>query len=416
MRVQRRSVSRLQPGMALAAPVLRNDGVLLLRQGTVLNEAHIESLRGLVSAVYVLREGFEDVARIARLPDENLRFSLVKKIEAVYCALYETYHARASRKGMAPPRDPSTLSPSVRGASGTDDLLREVVRAIVEDVRERRYALLSFEAETPKHNMLYLFEHVFSSAVLAARLLESAWREGEFRYVDTVQGWKTRASVPIDEKRLEDVLAGVLLMELGMLSIPREVLAKPRFSEEERAEWLLPHPLVGREILRGLLSATPMMVNLVLNHHERRDGTGYPRGIRDFHALVDVAVVASSFDAIVSSRPQHQDLGGAGDDKAFPPGEAMDQLYALSARGQVNAGILEELARYVVPYPFGTTLILSNGDVGLVADCTDRVDPLRRSRPLIRCNMNIDRNERGPLREVDLAKRIDLGIRGAIYA
>ena len=82
----------------------------------------------------------------------------------------------------------------------------------------------------------------------------------------------------------------------------------------------------------------------------------------------------------------------------------------------VTISLPGELARYVVPYPFGTTLVLSNGDVGLVVDCTDRVDPARRQRPLVRCSQNIRTGRREGLWEVDLASRTDLTVQSAIYA
>ena len=90
--VQRRSVSRLEPGMCLAVDVLRNDGVLLLKAGVPLSEQQIQSLDGVVHAVYVRREGFDDVLSRAVVPDEpeEIRRTLVRwcdeeKLHLVLC-------------------------------------------------------------------------------------------------------------------------------------------------------------------------------------------------------------------------------------------------------------------------------------------------------------------------------------------
>ena len=107
--MQRRSVSRLEPGMRLAVDVLRNDGVLLLKAGAPLTEPQIQSLEGLVHAVYVQREGFDDVLARVSVPDEGARFDLVRRLEGIYCFLYEKYVERADRKEReraAPPRGP----------------------------------------------------------------------------------------------------------------------------------------------------------------------------------------------------------------------------------------------------------------------------------------------------------------------
>ena len=416
--MQRRSVSRLEPGMRLAVDVLRNDGVLLLKAGAPLTEPQIQSLEGLVHAVYVQREGFDDVLARVSVPDEGVRFDLVRRLEGIYCFLYEKYVERADRKErerVAPPRGIGGVSVEYRDLMQADEAVRRCARTILEDVRERRYALLSFDLPAPKHNYLYVFEHAVQSAILAAKVLEAPYREGSFHYLEHRGGFREHRDHPFDEKRFEDLLMGILLSEGGMLSIPREVLAKPVFSPEDRERYLHPHPQVSREMARLLPSLSPLAGTVVANHHERRDGRGYPKGSTDHHPFVDVAVLVSTFDAIVSSRPQRQGLGGAKDDKALPPAEALERLYALAAEGAVHGGILEELIRYVVPYPFGTTLVLSNGDVGLVVDCTDRVNPARRQRPLVRCSQNIQTGRKEGLWEVDLATRTDLTVRSAIY-
>ncbi|EFQ23169.1 putative metal dependent phosphohydrolase [Aminomonas paucivorans DSM 12260] len=417
--MQRRSVSRLEPGMCLAVDVLRNDGVLLLKAGVPLSEQQIQSLDGVVHAVYVRREGFDDVLSRAVVPDETARFDLVRRLEGIYCFLYEKYVERADRgerERIAPPRGAGGGAVEFRDLMQVDQALRHCARSILEDVRDRRYALLSFDLPAPKHNSLYVFEHAVQSAILAARVLENSYREGSFHYVEDRGGHREHREHPFDEKRFEDLLAGILLCEGGMLSIPREVLAVPIFSPEDRAKYLYPHPRVSREMARLLPSLSPLAGAVVANHHERRDGQGYPRGSTDHHPFVDAAILATTFDALVSSRPQRPGMGTAKDDKACHPAEALERLFALAAEGAVHGGILEELARYVVPYPFGTTLVLSNGDVGLVVDCTDRVDPARRQRPLVRCSQNIRTGRREGLWEVDLASRTDLTVQSAIYA
>jgi putative two-component system response regulator len=108
----------------------------------------------------------------------------------------------------------------------------------------------------------------------------------------------------VEEHEAETVRLGGLLHDLGKIAVPDRILLKP--GRLDRAEFALVkrHPEAGAEIVRPLRSfETPEPV--VLHHHERFDGTGYPYGLRG--AAIPLAArivsVADAFDAMTTDRP-----------------------------------------------------------------------------------------------------------------
>lgn len=403
--------------MILAADVLNNEGSLLLKAGTVLAVAHIQSIKGTTQAVFIKREGFDDALSKVIFRDEALFFSLIRRLEAIYCSLYSLFYGalnKFDKDKFAPPRQISNLEADYKDPIKIESILRNCVHDITDDIANTKYTLTSFDVCSPNHNGLYVFEHSVQTAVLAARMLEDSFREGVFRYTEDPALPQTLKTMPFDEKRYEDVIMAALLCEMGMLSIPVDILAKPAFDEDDKKRYLNQHPKISKEISRILPSISPVSAAIIGAHHERRDGNGYPKGAMDYHPLADVVSLAGVYDAMISSRPQRLSMGSAGDDKALTPAEALPKIKEMEENGLCDGGIFASLYARVVPYPFGTTLVLSNGDVGLVADCTAAENPARVHRPLVRCSQNIQTGKRG-VWEVDLAA-CELDIKSAIYA
>jgi putative two-component system response regulator len=112
-----------------------------------------------------------------------------------------------------------------------------------------------------------------------------------------------------DETQLEALEYGAILHDIGKIYVPETVLCKNgKLTDEEWVE-MRKHPEVGARMIRDipyLASAIPM----VLYHHERWDGTGYPEGLRgeEIPASARLLTVADAFDAMTSDRPYREAL------------------------------------------------------------------------------------------------------------
>ncbi len=104
-------------------------------------------------------------------------------------------------------------------------------------------------------------------------------------------------------------LAG-LLHDIGKISVPLEILTKPGRLNEPEYEIIKFHPVVGYEILKDIDFPWPI-AEAVLYHHERMDGSGYPKGLKDGEIPIEARVlaVADVVEAISSHRPYRPALG-----------------------------------------------------------------------------------------------------------
>jgi putative nucleotidyltransferase with HDIG domain len=104
--------------------------------------------------------------------------------------------------------------------------------------------------------------------------------------------------------RLRSLAIGGLLHDIGKLSVPERILQKPAALEENEFSVIKRHPEWGIKLLRELGGFATAVHELVHSHHERLDGKGYPRGLRDCDLGLDTRIltVCDVYDALVSPR------------------------------------------------------------------------------------------------------------------
>jgi HD-GYP domain-containing protein (c-di-GMP phosphodiesterase class II) len=104
--------------------------------------------------------------------------------------------------------------------------------------------------------------------------------------------------------RLRSLAIGGLLHDMGKLSVPTPILQKPGPLDEEEYAQIKLHPEKGQELLNELGGFDGAVRRLVLDHHERLDGTGYPRGLRGDELDLSTRILATCdvYDALVSPR------------------------------------------------------------------------------------------------------------------
>jgi len=103
--------------------------------------------------------------------------------------------------------------------------------------------------------------------------------------------------------RLRELAIGGLLHDVGKLAVPNEILQKPGALTDDEFDVIKQHPEIGAELVRDL-GFSRQVARLVLDHHERLDGTGYPRGLGapDLDIETRILALCDVFDALLSKR------------------------------------------------------------------------------------------------------------------
>jgi HD-GYP domain-containing protein (c-di-GMP phosphodiesterase class II) len=190
------------------------------------------------------------------------------------------------------------------------------------------------------------------------------------------------------DERLARLGVGLLLHDIGKITIPAAVLNKPGKLSADEWELMRRHPVAGVELLKSD-SISAAVKGVVRSHHERWDGSGYPDGRKgeEIFELARIAAVADVFDAVTSERPYR------GAEAAFV---GVDVI-AGGAGTAFDPGIVETFRRVVAPYPPGSEIVLGDGRRGVVVS----VDPDVLELPVVRVWAEADGADATPY-ELDL--------------
>ncbi len=125
----------------------------------------------------------------------------------------------------------------------------------------------------------------------------------------------------LSQKELDTIHRGGLLHDIGKIGVPVYILDKPGKLSDEEFQIMKDHVTVGARILEPL-AALSDVIPIVLYHHEKYDGSGYPKGLKgtEIHPLARITAIADAFDAIQSDRPYR--AGRSGDKSAQVIAEA----------------------------------------------------------------------------------------------
>ena len=361
--VRRISIDDLIPGM-FVEDVLNKDGVLLLSADNVVTDGEqIETLRNQgVSSLYInIQKGKDTPLKIG----ENAPGADPTKREVEYYKELEqakTIH----RKTVATARE--ALDSIRLGQNFSASKIEEAAQDIVESILRNPDALISL-CQIKGYDE-YTYTHSVNVSVLSTSLAYS---------------------LGYNRDRLLEVGVGGVLHDIGKMRVPENILNKPGKYLDWEFNIMKRHPEYGLSIVNEKKGISEVSKSMIIQHHERYNGKGYPHGLKgqEIAEIGLISAVVDVYDALTSNRVYRA---------AWTPQKALAFIFQ-GCDEDYSREIVERFTRQMGIYPVGSFVRLMSGEMGVVV----RVDRGNLLSPVVLMLFDVAGNRRTPPVEYDLS-------------
>lgn len=200
---------------------------------------------------------------------------------------------------------------------------------------------------------------------------------------------------------LRSLALGALLFDVGKLQLDQDLLRVERPLTEEEFVGVKEHVQLGVEAVLANGVINQDIVDMVASHHERYDGSGYPKGLKGdaIPVFARIAAIVDCYDAITSHRSYA---------KAIPPAIAIKKIYEWRDI-DFQSELVEEFIQAIGIYPSGSLVELSSGEIAVVA----AEYPTRRLRPRVMLLLDVNQKPLEELEMIDLLTTTKKTVDGA---
>ncbi|MBD3165639.1 HD domain-containing protein [bacterium] len=358
------NVERLQPGDTLGKSLFNERGELLLSSGFSLNEDMIRKIaRQGYTFVYVMDEFTEDVK-----PQDVIDDTIRQQANAALAEQFKGCKDNLAFEKLAPEEIKRRLNEEDKVANLIKmPSIRNQVTSILDEIVDNHVSM--FTSLPMKADAGADYQHAIDTTVLSILIAQ------KFRF---------------DYRELKVMGTACMLHDIGKMAFPKLAEKPPKELTRDERMILREHPVYSMKILAGSSPDGFVEQAVVLQHHERYDGQGYPQRMRSstrppnapappqsgiMHRYAEILAVANHYDNLLS---------GHIDGRKYEPAEAIIKVINEGGR-MFNPHVVNALTQVVQCYPVGATVKIRKnasgayeGYVGVIKEAneTDQSKPV----------------------------------------
>jgi putative nucleotidyltransferase with HDIG domain len=359
-------IDQLEVGMFVQDVFNVNDVLMLSTNSLISHTSQVESLRhqGVTSLFINVQKGKDIAAQknaaAVETPDPRTReeeyYKELERAKVVHRKTIET--AR------------EVLDSIRKGASFSVDKVEKAAESVVESITRNPDTLISLSQI--KGYDEYTYTHSVGVSVLVTSLAYAMGYKGE---------------------QLLEASVGGLLHDIGKMRVPESILNKPGKYTEWEFKVMKKHPEHGFDIIKNKKRVSDISKTVIIQHHERYNGKGYPYGLKgeEISEIGLMAAVADVYDALTSNRIYRA---------AWPPQKALALIFQ-GADEEYSRIVVERFTKHLGIYPTGSFVRLQSGEMGVVT----RVDRGNLLAPTVLILFDDAGRRLQTPREYDLARK-----------
>lgn len=329
-------------------------------QSSIIKEVVIDTAKGLdvpdTSAVEVVEDTQANTQTLS-VPAKIERTSIQQELQQASRIIKESKRAVASMFKNA------RLGKVVNAES-----VMPLIEEISASIKRNEGALISLVRLKTQDDYTYMHS-VAVCALMTALARELGLGEAEIRQVG---------------------LAG-LMHDIGKSAIPLEILNKPGALTDNEFTKIKLHPEKGHQLLIQAGIDDPVTLDVCLHHHEKIDGTGYPKRLTgdQISLYAKMGAVCDVYDAVTSNRPYKS---------GWEPGVSLQRM--AQWKNHFDQTVFKAFVKSVGIYPVGSVVLLKSGRLGVVIDQS----PKSLLQPIIKVFFSTKSKARIQVEVIDLSK------------
>lgn len=364
------SIDKLVPGMFVIG-VLKQSGRLRIKtQGLVKSQGVIGKLKskGVLEVQIDIDRSSQEIIdqHNPPAPEASLKPSGDRGREKSEGEALITAQALYDKAKMAHKR---FLKRMQAGQVGNLEALNQSCDEIIESLFENPNALQCLTLI--KDDQEYLLQHCLNSAILMGIFAKHSG---------------------FDKELISELCLAGLLMDTGMSTVPKDIYEKPRKLNTKEWDIIKAHVNNGMEMVERMGDLPDTVINTIVNHHERLNGTGYPsaKSKENISVYARMAAIVDTYDALTSERPWR---------KAYSPTAALKHLLTDKS-GRIDQSLVKQFIKCIGVHPVGSLVKLKSDRLGIIIKANS-AEPLK---PVVMCFYSLSSGLHTELKRVDLSQ------------